>query len=66
MAAPVSFSRWFGSFFLRYKPSAPRSLTLPEIREDRLDVKVEFRRQLFTYSMDVLDDRVLPHDIMLP
>jgi hypothetical protein len=66
MAAPVSFSRWFGSFFLRDKPCAQGSLTLPEICEDRLDVKVEFRCKLFARPMDFRDDRVFPHDIILP
>ena len=30
MAAAVSFSRWFGSFFLRDKPSTQGNLTLPK------------------------------------
>ena len=66
MAVPVHFSRWFGSFFLRYQVAALRGLTLPEIREDRLDIKVEFRRKLLAYSMHFFDDRVFPHDTMLP
>ena len=66
MAAPVSFSRWFGSFFLRNKPGTQRGLTLPQVREDRLDVEVMFRRELLTYLMDFRDNRVFPHDIMLP
>ncbi len=66
MAVPVNFGRWFGSFFLRHKPSAQRGLTLAEIREDRLDVKVVFRRKLFACSMDLLDDGVFPHDAMPP
>ena len=65
-AARVSFRRWFGSSFLRHKSVAQGGLTLPEIREDRLDVEVECRRKLFACSMDFLDDRVFPHETMLP
>lgn len=62
MAAPVDFGCWFGTFPLRYKPSSQMGLTLPEIREDRLDIEVVFRRQLFARSTNVRHDRVFPHD----
>jgi hypothetical protein len=66
MAAQVNFSLWFGSFFLRHKPSAQRDLTLPEIREDRFHVKAEFRRKLLACPVDVRDYRVFPHGVKLP
>ena len=66
MAAPVSFSRWFGSLLWRHKPVAQGSLTLPHVRENRLDVKIEFRSELLAGSMDFRDDGVFPHDSILP
>ena len=66
MAALVSFSRWFGSFFLRYKPSAKRSLTLSKVREECGHVKVVLRCELFAGSVDFRHNWVFPHDAMLP
>ena len=66
MAAPLSFSRWFGSVFLLDKPCSQGSLTLLKIREDRLDVKVVFRRKLFANPVDLRNDGIFPHHTILP
>jgi hypothetical protein len=66
MAAPVGFSRWIGSFFLRYKPLPERGLTRPKVREECGQVIVAIRRQLFAGSVDFRHNRVFPHDAMFP
>jgi hypothetical protein len=59
MATPVSFSNWFGSFSLDY-------LALTEAGEERSDVVVAFRGQLLAGAMNFRNDRIFPHDAMLP
>jgi hypothetical protein len=44
MAPPVSFRLWFGSCSLWHKPFAQPGLTRADVREDRLNVELEFRR----------------------
>ena len=66
MAAPVSSGRWFGLSFLRHKPAAQGTLTLPQIREECRDVKVELRCELFADSVNFRHNRVFPHDARLP
>ena len=66
MAAPFSFSRWFGTFFLWHKPAAQGRLAFSHVRENRLDIKAVLRGKLLTRPMDFLDDRIFPHDAILP
>jgi hypothetical protein len=66
MAALVSFSRWFGSFLLHDEPIAERSLAPPNVREERIDVKVVFSRQFLTGSVDLRNDWIFPHSPILP
>ena len=66
MAAPVSFSRWFGSFFLRDKSATQRTLTFAKVCEDRFYVKIELCCQLFANLANFCDNRIFPHDNYSP
>ncbi len=66
MAAPVSFGVRFGSRPLRYEPFAQGSLTLAEVREDRLNVEIEFRRQHFAGAINFRDYRIFPRTANFP
>src|SRR5438105_12959654 len=55
-AAPVSFSRWFGSFFLRDKSATQRTLTFAKVCEDRFYVKIELCCQLFANLANFCDN----------
>lgn len=66
MAAPVDFRSWFASSFLWHESSSQRGLALAKIGEDRFHVEAVFCGKLFPRPMDIRDDRVFPHDAMLP
>ena len=66
MAAPVSLSRWFGSFSRGDEARAQCGLAFPKVCEKRPHVKAAIGRQLLAYSVDFRDNRVFPHDAMLP
>ena len=62
----LSFSLRFGSLLLMHQPCAMRSLTHAKMRKESRKVKVVIRGQLFPGSVDFRDNRVFPHDTMLP
>jgi hypothetical protein len=66
MAAPVSFSRWFGTRLWGHKPLTQGGLTLLHVREDCINVEIEFGSEHLARSMDLGDDGVFPHDFILP
>ena len=66
MAAPVSFSRWFGWFPWQYEPLTQQRLTIVNIREYRLEVEAVFRRKPFANFVHFFDDGIFPHDAILP
>jgi hypothetical protein len=69
LRVPTLFSArgvWFGSRPLRHEPFAQRGLTLADVREDRLNVEIEFRRQHFAGAIDFRDNRIFPHTTNLP
>jgi hypothetical protein len=66
MRAPFSFSRWSGLRFLGREFFAEGSLTPPNIREKRSDVKTVLGREFFTVAMNFRDNRIFPHIAILP
>jgi hypothetical protein len=66
LAASIRFGYWFGSFFLTHQSSTQRRLATAEIGKNRFHVKVELCRELFSCPMDIRNNWVFPHDVMLP
>src|SRR5207249_233093 len=61
MAAPVSFSRWFGGFDERYQARTKRRLPLSHVGEHGMNVEVESRCEFLSNAMDLCDNRIFPH-----
>jgi hypothetical protein len=60
------FRFWFGLSFSGHQSAAQRSLTIPDICENRFHVKVEACREFLSFASDIRDDLVFPHRIILP
>ena len=51
---------------LSHESFAQGGLTTADIRENRINVKIEFRRQQFADAIDFRDDGIFPHAATLP